>query len=346
MAKPKFRQGSDYAFDATHEHTFEYSWDGSNVQSVGNILTIRNNKTNELVYNGQISSLLLKHILPANTLTNGILYNAVIQVIDRDNNLSAISDPILFYCYTQPTLTTTLSYDEIIQTSSCTIGIIYEQLEGEEIQSFKIELYNSFRELIYTSNLKYNPSSTVVLNGLEDNATYYVQAVCETINHMIAESGLIRINVDYIKPDLYAYINVENRFNYGDIVFTSNLVSIEGRSENPIFIDDEYIDTINGSKVIFDENFSLDKNFSLILKGYNIQTNKIFTILKNEDNVVEMEWRIDENKKYYVQLSSKTNNLINIFMSNHIFCNDTTLIKIMVRCKNHYFDIIIEEDIK
>ena len=45
MTKPKFIQGSDYAFDATTEHVFEYSWDGSNVQSVGNILTIKNNAT-------------------------------------------------------------------------------------------------------------------------------------------------------------------------------------------------------------------------------------------------------------------------------------------------------------
>ncbi len=344
MTKPKFIQGSDYAFDATNEHVFEYSWDSSNVQSVGNILTIRNNKTNALIYSGRTNSLLLRHILPENTLTNGILYNAVIQVIDRENNISPASDPILFFCYTQPTITATVTDGEIVQNSSCTVGIIYEQPEGEELQSFNVELYNGFKELIYTSNMKYDLSSTVTLTGLEDNMTYFIQAVGETINHMITKSGLIRINVDYIQPDLYTYISVENRYNYGDIVFTSNLVSVEGRSDNSVFIDDEYVDTVNGSSVIFDENFSLDNNFSLIMKGYNFQTNKVFIVLKNTNNTVSLKWRIDENDDYYVELTTQTNNLINIFMSNHIASTDTTKLKIMVRCVNHHFDIIVTED--
>lgn len=344
MTKPKFIQGSDYAFDATTERIFEYSWDSSNVQSVANILTIRNNKTNVVIYNGRTNSLLLRHILPANTLTNGILYKAVIQVVDRQNNISPASDPILFYCYTQPTITTTLTDGEIVQNSSCTVGITYAQPEGEELQSFNIQLYNGFRELIYTSNMKYDSSSTVTLTGLEDNMTYYVQAVGETINHMIAESGLIRINVDYIQPDLYAYISVENRYNYGDIVFTSNLVSIEGNSDNPVFVGGDYLDTVNGTPVRFDENFRLDENFSLIIKGYNLQTNKVLMMLKNKDVSIEIKWRIDENDEYYIQVSAQTNNLINIFMSNHMACTDTTLVKIMMRCRNHHFDIIIKED--
>ena len=224
------------------------------------------------------------------------------------------------------------------------VGIIYNQPEGEELQAFRIELYNGFRELIYTSSLKYDSSSTVTLNSLEDNMNYYVQAVCDTINHMTAESGLVRINVDYIKPELYAYIFVENRYNYGDIVFTSNLVSVEGRSDNPLFINDEYVDTVNGTPVIFDENFSLDNDYSLILKGYNFQKNKNIIILKNRNNVVSLKWRIDENNEYYVELSSQSNNLINIFMSRHIACTDTTKLKIMVRCVNHHFDILIKED--
>jgi len=343
--KPKFIRGSDYAFDATTERIFEYSWSNSNVQSVGSILTVRNNSTDKIVYTGKTDSLLLKSVLPANTLTNGTLYNATIQVVDRNNNISTASDPVLFYCFTQPIISITLTNDEVIQNSSCAVGIIYEQPEGEELQEFKINLYNGFRELIYTSNMKYDPSSTVTLNNLEDGMAYYVEAICNTINYMTAESGLIRINVEYIKPDMYAYISVENRFNYGDIVFTSNLVSVEGRSENPKYINNEYVDTINGTQVIFDENFSLDNNYSLVLKGYNFQKNKIFMTLKNRNNAISLRWRITESNQYYVEVSSQTNNLINIFMSNHIIYTDTIKLKIMVRCVDHHFDIFIREDV-
>lgn len=342
--KPKFIRGSDYAFDATTERIFEYSWGNSNVQSVGSILTVRNNSTDKVVYSGRTDSLLLKNVLPANTLTNGILYNATIQVVDRNNNVSTASDPILFYCFTQPTISITLTNDEVIQNSSCTVGIIYEQPEGEELQEFKINLYNGFRELIYTSNMKYDPSSTVTLNNLEDGMAYYVEAICNTINYMTAESGLIRINVEYIKPDMYAYISVENRFNYGDIVFTSNLVSVEGRSENPKYINNEYVDTINGTPVIFDESFSLDNNYSLVLKGYDFQKNKIFMILKNRTSTVNLKWRTVGDDKWYVELTSQTGNLTNVFMSNHITYIASTKLKIMIRCVDHHFDILIRED--
>ena len=346
MAKPIFVQGSDYAFDTTEEHTFMYNWNSSNIQSVANILTIRDNDTLEIIYQEPQNTLLLKHVLPANILSNGTLYNATIKVVDRDGNESSESDSILFYCFSKPIVTPTINDNEVIQNSSCTVGINYYQAEGEELQSFKVELYNKNKELIYTSSIKYDISSTVTLTDLEDNTTYYIKIGYETINHMQSKCDFIAFHVDYIAPDFYAYITVENRFKFGDIQFTSNLVSVEGKSSeiDLNYINNDKVDLKNGEKVIFDENFNLNNNYSLIIRAENLQTNKIFTILKNENNTVSLKWRIDEEENFYVELTSQSNNLINIFMSNHIQCTETDMIKIMVRCLNHRFDILVRKE--
>lgn len=344
MVKPKFLPTSDYAFDANTERIFSYIWNGDS-QSIGNILTIRNNETNEIVYSEKQDTLLLKHVLPPFVLINGVLYNATIQVVDRNNIASAASDPILFYCYTTPILTLTLEDNQIIQNSSCTVGISYLQPEGEELQSFKIELYNSYKELIYTSSIRYNIDDVITITSLLDNTTYYLKGMCQTINHMNVETELICIQVDYISPDFYAYITAENRYKFGDIQFTSNLVSIEGHSDNPVFIDDEYVDTINGTDVYFDENFNLNDRYSLILKGYNFIKDKVILSMKNDlNNKISLTWRINEQEKYYLELRAYNNNstLFNIYFSNTVM-NLNSMMNIFIRYKDYRFDLLVQE---
>ena len=99
------------SFDSLREKTFYFVWNGN--QAFGNILQIRNNDTNNLIYQSVETTMQLKHTLSANTLSNGVLYNARIAVMDIDNNISEYSDPILFYCFTTPTFT----FDNISEDS-------------------------------------------------------------------------------------------------------------------------------------------------------------------------------------------------------------------------------------
>jgi hypothetical protein len=101
MAKPILYNAD--AWDSSKEKTFNFLWEGN--QSFGNILQIRNNLTDKIVYEESETTMQLKHTVPANTLKNGILYNVRVAVIDIDNNVSEYSDPMLFYCYTTPTFT-------------------------------------------------------------------------------------------------------------------------------------------------------------------------------------------------------------------------------------------------
>ena len=60
------------AWDSSKEHIFRFLWDGN--QSFGNILQIRNNLTDTIVYEESETTMQLKHTVPANTLKNGTFF--------------------------------------------------------------------------------------------------------------------------------------------------------------------------------------------------------------------------------------------------------------------------------
>ena len=85
------------AFDATQAHVFTFNvYSGS--QITGSKLTIKNNATLETAYDGTITSYAFEHTVPANTLTNGVYYQASIQTMDAQGNFSPASNIIQFYC--------------------------------------------------------------------------------------------------------------------------------------------------------------------------------------------------------------------------------------------------------
>lgn len=142
LNKPQLYIESGYAFDARYDREFKYLWSSGNNQSIANTLIIRDNETNSIVYNNKQETLLLKHILPANTLQNGKTYNVSIQVFDRDGKASELSDTLIFKCYTTPTISLNVINEQVIRNSSYLFIINYEQIEGEELQYYSLELYD------------------------------------------------------------------------------------------------------------------------------------------------------------------------------------------------------------
>lgn len=345
MARPIFSYNSDHAFDATTEHIFSFMWSNVNNQAIANTLIIRNNETNKIVYSQKQDTLLLQHTLKGGVLTNGVLYNATINVTDINGTVSDNSSPILFYCYSTPVLN--VEVNNVVQSSSCSVNVSYFQNEGEELQMFKIELYNSMKELLYTSSLRYNVEYSVIFNGLVDNTTYYVKAIGQTINNMYAESDYAVFTVNYIAPDFYAYITAENRYNYGDIQFTSNLVSIEGSTIDgspPTFVNGDCVDTINGTSIKFDENFTIQNNFSIIFTGYGMTNNQELFVASNLKNYIKLFSRYDVDNLLYIELNVIENNVKKILhFSNKIHVSSSDMVKIMLRNENGYFNISIEK---
>lgn len=264
MAKPILYSTASYAFDAAFPHDFMFQYSGS--QAVSNTLVIRNNASNDIVYEGTTTTMQLKHTIPANTLINGILYSVTVCVTDTNGVNSSVSEPVLFYCYTTPTFKINISTNQIIESASYQVEISYEQSEGEQLQSFQVSLYDLNKQLIYSSSTRYDSSLAVTIGNLEDNTSYYIRATGETINHMSVDTDFILFSVDYILPSMYSYIVVENIRDEGYMKITSNVLSIEGMTldgSDPIYINDDYIDTVNGSKIAFNHGYKIADNFYL-----------------------------------------------------------------------------------
>lgn len=281
------------AFDASFDKTIEFAYRGN--QAFSNTLTIRNNYTNSIVYRQETSTMQLKHTIPSGTLQNGILYNATISVKDRENISSGESTPILFYCFTTPTFNFENIVDEQnIQNSSYQVSLMYRQIQNEELQFFQIGLYNDNKNQIWSSGVKYDTTNmSIMLTDLEDNSSYYIRATGATINGMELDTGYLHIVIDYITPSVYAIITLENQKETGSVLVRSNIVSLEGRYEgetdNPTYIENEFIDLINpNNKVIFDEGFTVPKNFTLNIKGYNFADFSTILQLSNGDKTINL----------------------------------------------------------
>lgn len=271
------------AFDATVENTIKFHYIGNQVFK--NTAIIKNNLTNEVVYESTQDSLQLKHIIPPNTLINGILYNIQIKVSDQDSVESLLSDPQLFYCYSSPLFNLNITDNQIIKNSSYVVTLDYQQNEGELIQSYKIELYGKDKTLIWDSGIYYNTDSlTYTISGLEDKGVYYVRATGITVNGIVLDTDYILFYVDYKIPSVYSLFTLTNRKKYGDIHISSNIKSIEGSlDKEAVYINNKYIYLLDNS---LKYEIDINGNFLLNLKGYNIKPNLPLIIMKDKSNII------------------------------------------------------------
>lgn len=324
-SKPILYSSASNAFDATLEHTFYFTWNGT---PASNTIIIKRNSDNVTVYTNETVSLQMYSTVPADTLTNGVLYNVSIYVTDSGDNDSPTSDAILFYCFTTPTFELNITESQIITASSYTAEISYSQIEGETLQSYIITLYDSSQNELYNSNTRYSTSSGYILYGLDDSTTYYVRATGITLNGMELDTGYISFLAEYETNEGYAILIAENISSSGYIQLTTNYVSVEGHMEDeeiePVFISSEYLD-VTSNAVIFDEGFNIADDFSLALKFYGANENDmILKLTDNNGSVIELTYRkgtYDQNSNVemtFIELIAKSNSLTYVIYSNFI----------------------------
>ena len=87
---------SQVAFDATQQQNFAFTVSGASAQIVANQLIIRNQKTNDIVYQEKQETFNFVHVVNAGELTNGTYYSATVSVFDAQGNQSPESIPIQF----------------------------------------------------------------------------------------------------------------------------------------------------------------------------------------------------------------------------------------------------------
>lgn len=312
------------AFDATRAHNITFTVIGG-AQVVANRLVISNNETGAIVYNKTAITMKLEHTIPANTLTNGGYYNAVVYTIDNANNESVASTAVPFYCYSQPVLTIdNIPATETIENGTYTFTGTYIQQEGEILNSYQYTLYDSNKNVLSKTPLIYyetDSSLSYTFVGMSNDTSYYIELSGETVNGTHITSGVIYFTIRYIQPASFAICDLVNNCDDGYIQVSSNIVAIDGKSnpDPPIYIDDKEVDLRDSdSWVEWDSGFRIQDDFTLRAWGRDFNPYEPIITLKNDidtpqtPNKIEMKWMTGDVIKNLPLYTSKSGNNINI----------------------------------
>ena len=225
------------AFDATQAHVFTFNvYSGS--QITGSKLTIKNNATLETVYDGTETSYAFEHTVPANTLTNGVYYQASIQTMDAQGNFSPASNIIQFYCYSAPTLVfNNIPTANIIPSASFAFEVKYNQAEGEALDNYVFNLYTTAGTPISTSGRLYNTTTTVptvfayTFSGFNNGENYVVEVNAVTVEGTQITTGKQTVFVQYSQPGMFSSLYLTNNCKNGYITVQANVIGINGEAD-------------------------------------------------------------------------------------------------------------------
>lgn len=280
------------AFDASSAHEFQFTYSGD--QAYRNRLVVRNNASNAVIYDKTLTTFQLRHLLPAASLTNGNGYNAQVQVLHQDGSSSALSNKIVFYCFTAPVFSfSSPEPEQMIHNSAFEAALSYTQPEGELLSAYKFSLCDSRHAEIYSTDLLYDQTLRTTLSGLIDNYHYYLRGTGVTVHGMEVDTGFVPFSVEYIRPSMFAVLNLENLWHEGCVLIQSNIVSIEGTSnpDPPKYIDGEWVDLSDPEHwVRFDQGFSIADDFTLQLAGRDFNENSTLLEMSNQKDKIEIRF--------------------------------------------------------
>lgn len=275
------------SFDAAFDRTINFTWSGNQAQK--NRVRIYNNETLSLVYDNVQTSHKLAHVIPGNTLQNGVTYKITVAVIVFDETESEQSDPILFTCYSTPSYAISgVTNNQIIQASSYAVGLQYTQPENTPLQQFNVFLLNYNKEVIFTTGTQYATENiSVLLTNLEDDHVYTVYATGVIGNNMEIKTPSITFTVNYTHNEGFVICNTLNVKDIGAIRIESNIVTRDGIvTGDEIYFDDSTID-LRDSTVTYDD-LDIKNDFDLVLKIKYEDTilNKTFLQIFGENLVI------------------------------------------------------------
>lgn len=255
------------AFDATQEQVFSFTVQGGD-QVIGNILTIIDNDTSEVVYTNQVESYVYNQTLPAETLTNNKYYAFYFQTVNVVGDISSKSSNVTFRTFTQPTLSfTNIPSTGIIEAGSYNFTVEYNQIEGELLNSLYFYLYDVTQTELQVSNI-YTSAATPPIyfehqfNGLIDDERYYVRAIATTIYGTTVDTGMNMVDINYSYEGAYFAVTATNNVQNGYVQVSNNITEIDGQVYEgnevvtPKFDDGNAIDLYDTKRLVWSDGFS------------------------------------------------------------------------------------------
>ena len=308
------------AFDANDDYMMSFYVTGGD-QVTKNEIQITNNTTSAIVFTNTVFSYTYTHVIPKGKLSNGVTYAIKVRTYNSENDVSAWSNPVVFTCYTKPTIKLNITDGQQVNSSSVYVSMEYNQAQGELFNYGIITLYDESKTALATSSYLYNESPTLPLsvnftfNGLINLKTYYIKAECYTVDDTYVETPYIKITIHYSNPVLYSIFQAEPNNCDGYVDLNSKIVILSGRANGSASFENHSsintVDTfsdINNSRSIWVEwnKFVIPSNFLFRLWFNPAQVNKKIATMYASDGSERVNFTYVRDDNYdYIYIESQ-----------------------------------------
>lgn len=318
--------------DSRYEFIVEINYSGNLPYS--NKITIYDATTLSVVYSNTVETHLLRHTVPANTLTNGTKYAIDCQVFDSSGEASAISDKVYFWAYETP-IFEFVGLDTTLENSNLTLQLNYSQSNGEELYNYKFSLYDANRILLEESDILYDVTNTTYsFKGLENHKTYYVQATGTTKNGISLDTGSFGMFVDYKNPNSYARVYTECDVN-GTVYGYTNMVLIEPDADPSEYTFEDGWINLTDKSLVYDKDFIIKNDFTMTIKVKNIIVGKeLLNVSNGLYSIVVTSFLFDDGIRFKLIVS---NGVCDYVLYSDVFTDTTANFCIHVRRDNNVY---------
>lgn len=294
----------------------EVSWKVSGDIQTAYKIDILSNVDNSLVWtSNKITSYSLKHKIPAATLTNGNEYKITVSIWNQANS-SIISDAEIFQTSSRPVVT--VNTVGTVNSFSYNFSATYSQAESVSLRSYTANLYDDKKNLIDKSSIKTILPMEHLFSNLQTEQQYYIEFQATSSKGLTGTSGLVLFDVFYFRPKMSVDLQGRNIENAG-IELSWFVSQIIGTTDGSLFIGNEKIDTTNGTKVWFDNGFTIEGDYSLKLWIESLENKVDLIVLNGENGQITLQYHFLDEKFHLYKIS--TNGLITEWVSESVVGN-------------------------
>lgn len=287
-----------------------------------------------------VSSFVLKHTIPAYTLTNGKKYVIQAQTYDVENVPSPLSDKVLFYTFETPNF----SFDNIpedgkITNASFSATIHYYSSDWEDINTYKFYLYDSTkRQLLESSTMTDSFNISYVYRGLENNTVYYFRCIGVTVNGMDLDTGYIEVTVRYENPNAYSRIYATTLPSQGCVQVATNLIIIQYNGTDSFEYTNGMID-LRDKTLYYNEGFLIENDFTVLIRGINLWQNAEIFKMNNDELGLTLSSHIYNEGKLRFRLLVPNGVSNYLLYSDELVFENEDMVTIAIRRKNNVYQL-------
>lgn len=335
-------------FDADIGYTFTFSYNGNQYNRIR--ILILNSITNASIIDKTVDSMKNSYtITPSDYQTNKLLENGksyTLQIAVGDaKEMSSMSDKVNFTCYSNPTV----HFAELNESSENRISsgyyaaiINYSQKQNRKLKEYKFELYDNLKHLVESSDLVNYSGNAIsyTYRNLENNFTYYLRFIGQTVDGVKIETGYVELYTSYIAPSFAAFKVKCNELG-GYIQCSTNIISIDGvLKEGNYSISNGVLDITNGT-IIYNEGFMIDSDMMVGITVSDMVDNEpILKMWNDAGDSVSLSHHIYETK-HILKLEATNGYKQYIVYSDLFNLNKGQQITVYIKRENNLYDLVI-----